>query len=41
VRAPEAPGLGVEIAPEGVRQYLLDVEIKVAGKVLYRSPTIA
>jgi L-alanine-DL-glutamate epimerase-like enolase superfamily enzyme len=41
VRAPEAPGLGIEIAPEGVRQYLLDVEIKVAGKVLYRSPTIA
>jgi L-alanine-DL-glutamate epimerase-like enolase superfamily enzyme len=41
VRAPEAPGLGIEIAPEGVRQYLLDVEIKVAGKVLYRTPTIA
>jgi L-alanine-DL-glutamate epimerase-like enolase superfamily enzyme len=40
VRAPEAPGLGIEIATEGVRQYLLDVEIKVAGKVIYRTPRI-
>jgi len=40
VRAPEAPGLGIEIDPEGLRQYLLDVEIKVRGKVLYRTPSI-
>jgi L-alanine-DL-glutamate epimerase-like enolase superfamily enzyme len=38
VRAPEAPGLGIEIDPDGIRRYLLDVEIKVAGKVLYRTP---
>ena len=40
IRAPEAPGLGIDIDPAGVRQYLLDVEIKVAGKVLYRTPMI-
>ena len=40
VRAPEAPGLGIEIDPEGVRRYLLDVEIKVGGRVLYRTPAI-
>ncbi len=40
VRAPEAPGLGIDIDPEGVRRYLLDVEIKVGGKVLYRTPAI-
>ena len=40
IRAPEAPGLGIDIDPAGVRQYLLDVEIKVAGKVLYRTPVI-
>jgi L-alanine-DL-glutamate epimerase-like enolase superfamily enzyme len=40
IRAPEGPGLGVEIDPEGVRRYLVDLEIKVAGHVLYRTPTI-
>jgi L-alanine-DL-glutamate epimerase-like enolase superfamily enzyme len=40
MRAPDAPGLGIAIDPAGVRQYLLDVEIKVAGKVLYRTPAI-
>src|SRR5262245_43484293 len=40
IRAPEAPGLGIDIDPAGVRQYLIDVEIKVAGKILYRTPAI-
>jgi L-alanine-DL-glutamate epimerase-like enolase superfamily enzyme len=40
VRAPDAPGLGIEIDPDGIRKYLLDVEIKVGGKVLYRTPGI-
>ncbi len=40
IRAPEAPGLGIDIDAEGVRQYLLDVEIKVGGKVLYRTPAL-
>jgi L-alanine-DL-glutamate epimerase-like enolase superfamily enzyme len=37
IAAPAAPGLGIEIDPAGVRKYLVDVEIKVAGKVLFRS----
>jgi L-alanine-DL-glutamate epimerase-like enolase superfamily enzyme len=40
IRAPEAPGLGIDIDANGVRQYLLDVEIKVGGKVLYRTPAL-
>jgi L-alanine-DL-glutamate epimerase-like enolase superfamily enzyme len=40
VRAPDAPGLGIDIDVTGVRQYLQDVEIKVSGKVLYRTPAL-
>jgi L-alanine-DL-glutamate epimerase-like enolase superfamily enzyme len=40
IRAPDAPGLGVDIDPEGISQYLLDVEIRVGGKVLYRTPQL-
>jgi L-alanine-DL-glutamate epimerase-like enolase superfamily enzyme len=40
ISAPDAPGLGVSIDPAGIRKYLLDVEIKVGGKVLYRTPPI-
>ena len=39
-RAPDAPGLGIEISPEGVRKYLLDVEIKVSGRTLYVTPEL-
>jgi L-alanine-DL-glutamate epimerase-like enolase superfamily enzyme len=35
VAAPEAPGLGVGIDAEAVHRYLVDVEIKVRGKVLF------
>jgi L-alanine-DL-glutamate epimerase-like enolase superfamily enzyme len=38
IRAPVAPGLGVEIDMAGLKKYLVDVEIKVAGKTLYRTP---
>jgi L-alanine-DL-glutamate epimerase-like enolase superfamily enzyme len=38
--APDAPGLGVEINLAGVKQYLLEVEIKVGGKTLYRTPAL-
>ena len=37
---PDAPGLGIEINPEGVRKYLLDVEIKVSGRTLYVTPEL-
>jgi L-alanine-DL-glutamate epimerase-like enolase superfamily enzyme len=40
IRASDAPGLGIEIDMEGVRRYLVDLEIKVAGRVLYRTPAI-
>jgi L-alanine-DL-glutamate epimerase-like enolase superfamily enzyme len=41
IAAPDAPGLGIDIAPEGIRKYLVDVEIKVAGRTLYATPGLA
>jgi L-alanine-DL-glutamate epimerase-like enolase superfamily enzyme len=35
---PDAPGLGVSANPAGMRPYLVDVEIRVAGRTLYRTP---
>ena len=40
IRAPEAPGLGIEVDLEALRPYLVDTEIKVGGEVLYRTPAI-
>lgn len=40
LRLPEAPGYGVTVDPERFRPYLVDVEIKVGGRVLYRTPRI-
>jgi L-alanine-DL-glutamate epimerase-like enolase superfamily enzyme len=40
IRAPAAPGLGVELDLEAVRPYLQDVEIVVGGRVLYRTPEL-
>jgi L-alanine-DL-glutamate epimerase-like enolase superfamily enzyme len=40
VRAPEGAGLGLELNLDAVRQYLLDVEIEVGGRVLYRTPEL-
>ncbi len=37
VCAPDAPGLGITIDARGARQYLVDVEIKVNGKMLFVS----
>jgi len=39
VCAPDAPGLGIEIDGDAVRRYQLDTELRVAGRILYRSPT--
>lgn len=38
ISAPDAPGLGMELDLDAVRPYLLDVEIIVSGKTLYRTP---
>ncbi len=40
VRAPESPGLGVAPDPDVIRRFLVDVEIKVAGEVLYATPAV-
>ena len=40
VRVPESPGLGVEPNLDAIRQYLVDVEIKVAGRTIYSTPEI-
>lgn len=40
VRLPETPGLGVDPNPEAIREFLVDVEIKVAGRTLYTSPKV-
>ncbi len=40
IRLPESPGLGVTLNLEAAARYLLDVEIKVGGKLLYRTPDL-
>jgi L-alanine-DL-glutamate epimerase-like enolase superfamily enzyme len=40
IRAPERPGLGLTVNTVGLGKYLLDVEIKVGGQVLYRTPAL-
>jgi L-alanine-DL-glutamate epimerase-like enolase superfamily enzyme len=38
VNVPAAPGLGVTMSAEGMKKYLVEVEIIVKGKTLYQSP---
>jgi L-alanine-DL-glutamate epimerase-like enolase superfamily enzyme len=40
VRAPEVPGLGLEVNLDTVRKYLQPVRIEVAGRVLFESGPI-
>uniref|UniRef100_A0A9E7ZNE3 Mandelate racemase/muconate lactonizing enzyme family protein n=1 Tax=Bosea sp. NBC_00436 TaxID=2969620 RepID=A0A9E7ZNE3_9HYPH len=40
VAAPDAPGLGIEVATTALRGYLQEVEISVGGKRLYSSPRL-
>jgi hypothetical protein len=40
VQAPEAAGLGVDIEPSSLAPYLVDTEIIVNGKVLYKTPAL-
>jgi L-alanine-DL-glutamate epimerase-like enolase superfamily enzyme len=37
---PEAPGLGMTPDLEAARRYLVEVEIAVNGKILYRTPEL-
>jgi len=40
IHCPARPGLGVEPCLETVRQFLVDVEIKVGTNILYRTPEV-
>mgnify|MGYP000591346336 CR=1 FL=1 len=40
MRAPDGPGLGVELDLAAVRGYLQDVEIVVGGRTIYRTPEL-
>ncbi len=37
IHVPDAPGLGIEIDPAAIARYRVDVEIRVAGKSLFKS----
>lgn len=37
---PDAPGLGVEPDAAVIKKYLVDVQIRVAGEILYRTPDL-
>ncbi|MBX3014998.1 MAG: mandelate racemase/muconate lactonizing enzyme family protein [Caldilineaceae bacterium] len=41
VHVPAAPGLGMAINGAALQPYLVDVEIRVQGKVLYQTPPLA
>ncbi len=40
IRLPETPGLGITPDREAVSKYLVDVEMRAKGRVLYRTPSI-
>jgi L-alanine-DL-glutamate epimerase-like enolase superfamily enzyme len=37
LRLPDAPGLGIEVNPEALTRYAVEVEIRVGGRVLFAS----
>jgi len=38
IHVPDAPGLGIDVNPEALRQYAVDVEIRVGGKTVFATP---
>ena len=40
IRVPEAPGLGMTVNTARLKDYLVDAEIRVKGRVLYRTPDL-
>lgn len=40
IKAPDAPGLGIEPDLDGIKPYLVDAEIRVGSKVLYQTPAL-
>ncbi len=40
IHVPDAPGLGMTVNVAGLKNYLVDAEIRVRGKVIYRTPDL-
>jgi L-alanine-DL-glutamate epimerase-like enolase superfamily enzyme len=40
IHVPDAPGLGMTVNVAGLKDYLVDAEIRVNGRVLYRTPSL-
>ncbi|MCE8421295.1 mandelate racemase/muconate lactonizing enzyme family protein, partial [Rhodovulum sulfidophilum] len=40
IRAPEAPGLGLQVAASALRRYLVETEIRIGGQLIYRTPQL-
>lgn len=40
ISVPEQPGIGIEINHEAVKKYVVEVEIRVAGQILYTTPKL-
>ena len=40
ISVPERPGLGIEFDTDVIKKYLQDIEIKVEGKILFKTPTV-
>ncbi|HRD76154.1 MAG TPA: mandelate racemase/muconate lactonizing enzyme family protein [Hyphomicrobiaceae bacterium] len=40
IRLPERPGIGMTVDPRRFKPYLVDTEIKVGGRLLYRTPAV-
>jgi L-alanine-DL-glutamate epimerase-like enolase superfamily enzyme len=41
INLPDGPGLGIEMSTEGMRKYLVDVQLTVNGRIIYHSPRLA
>lgn len=40
IAAPDAPGLGIDIDPSAINRYLQDIDIRIDGRTIYRSPGV-
>jgi len=40
ITLPDRPGLGIDPDPQAIKNYLVEVEIQVAGKTVYHTPAI-
>ena len=41
IHVPDAPGLGVAVDTKAIAKYLVEAEIAVAGRTLYKTPKLA